>query len=71
MGDMNEQVYTFRFTVSQVNEMVSLMRDAPYAKVQATINEFMRQIREQEPATAPPPPPKANGEAQPAGAASQ
>ena len=70
---MSEPVFIFRFTIAQVNEMLTLMNQGPYGQVQAVINEFQRQVKDQAPPVAPEPPlpPKANGDAQAAGAASQ
>ena len=59
---MNDPVFTFQFTINQVNNILDLMNLGPYGRVLAVINEFQRQIKAQQPPETPPP--KANGEAQ-------
>jgi hypothetical protein len=51
----SDQVYTFTFTLHQVNLIIEAMGRGEYLKVMNIINEFQRQIQAQE----PPPPPKA------------
>lgn len=41
--------YTFIFTLEQINEMVDCMKQGPYFKVNAIIQELNRQLQAQTP----------------------
>ena len=57
-------IYTLKFTLDQVNDIIACMRDGPYGRVNNIIQDFNRQLQAQVKKPEEAPPPKANGEAQ-------
>lgn len=58
------QIFTFTFTLEQVNEMVACMNNGPFGQVSKVLNELRRQMEPQnKPEVISPSPPPGNGEA--------